>query len=316
MTKTLRLAAFLCFPLLAAGCRSAPPVVDLTPRFVAGQTRTESLVSYAKVKAPLVSASAHVGFSWKATVVGASDDGGATVDAVMSRVVARLPGGLVLDTDSVIPLGSLLPIGQLLGGLVGAKFQYVVSPTGEVKVTEWSKIVDVAARGAGLAVPRDGSVPTQDMIAQALTRVYRPLPRRPVKLKESWGLDQDYHFGDPESGPRVSSSDSYSYAGLGEVELPFGGDEVYVEGLGLPYKGSPQVSSKGELFLGVVDVQAAKQRRGLYIVSDDGAQVLGYQESHDGMKIAPAAGVLPVDVGLRLALLEIGWVFFSEKGWR
>ncbi|MCO5166124.1 MAG: hypothetical protein M9894_07125 [Planctomycetes bacterium] len=313
--RTLALGAALLLPVFASGCRSAPPVVDLTPRFVDGQTRTESLVSYAKVKAPLVSASAHVGFSWKATVASAGEEG-TTIDAVMSRVVARLPGGLVLDTDSVIPLGSLLPLGQLLGNLVGAQFQYVVSPAGEVKVTEWSKIVDVAARGAGLAVPRDGSVPTQDMIAQALTRVYRPLPRRPVKLKESWGLDQDYHFGDPESGPRVSSSDSYSYAGLGEVELPFGGDEVYVEGLGLPYKGSPQVSSKGELFLGVVDVQAAKQRRGLYVVSDDGAQVLGYQESHDGMKIAPAPGVLPVDVGLRLAILEIGWVFFSEKGWR
>lgn len=293
----------------SAGCASPPPFIETTPRFMKGATRLESLESYAAVRTPLADATAHVGFSWIARVKDVGPEG-AVIDAQMTRVVAKLPGLLSFDTDGLLPLGSLLPVGELLGKLVGAKFQYTVGTDGSVAITGWSEAVDLAARGAGLAVPTDGSVPDSTIMAEALKRVYGPLPRRQVALKEAWDHGAEYRLVAVD-GPALRSKDTYRYEGFGELELEFGSDEVVVEGLGVPMQATTAVTAAGSMFLGTVSAQGGR-RWGNLILNHFGDEVLAFHEAHE-VQLAPAAGVLPVDVGV--ATLETGWVFFAPGGW-
>jgi hypothetical protein len=294
----------------SAGCASPPAFIDTTPRFMKGATRVESLASYAAVRTPLADATAHVGFSWVARVKDVGPEG-AVIEGQMTRVVAKLPGLITFDTDGLLPLGSLLPVGELLGKLVGAKFEYLVGTDGNVTITGWSEAVDLAARGAGMAVPTDGTVPDSAIVAEALRRVYGPLPRRQVALKEAWDHGADYRLVAVD-GPKLRSRDTYRYEGFGELELEFGSDEVTVEGLGVPMKATTEVTAGGTMFLGTVAAQGGK-RWGNMILNHVGDEVLAFHEAHE-MQISPAPGVLPLDL-VGLATLETGWVFFAPRGW-
>jgi hypothetical protein len=292
-----------------AGCATPPDPLDVTPRFALGQTRTESLMSYATVKTPLVDVGAHVGFSWQARVIQATPTT-ATIEAAMTRVVASLPGGLGIDTDSLIPLGGLTGLGAMFFELVGARFRYVIGEDGVVSVTGWSEVVDLAARAAGCAVPVGGEVPSEQVIADALSRVYAVPPGRPVNLGGVWLRTLDYKLG-ADAGPGLSSDDRYCYEGFGELECEFGGDEVTIEGLRLSIGGTPRVTGAGSFFLGLVSQQSGR-RWGNAIVTERGDQLLAYHEAHD-LTIAPSPSLMiPTD----LASLETGWFFFAEQPWR
>jgi len=106
MTRAALLSA-----LLVTGCSSAPSPIDMTPRFVSGESRTESLECYAALRS-VVDVTSHVGFSWKAKVLTSGPDG-TTIDARMSRVVCKLPGLPAFDSDGVVPIG-VTSAGELL----------------------------------------------------------------------------------------------------------------------------------------------------------------------------------------------------------
>lgn len=318
-------AALLAVSVVSGGCSGPPEIVDMTPRFMQGESRTESLQSYAAIRS-VVDITTHVGFTWRAKVLSVGPEG-ATIDAQMNRVVAKLPGLITFDSDGLIPLGSLLGLTDMLFKLVGVHFQYTVSPTGEVEVTGWQSALADAAKLANVEVPGDGSVPTEDMVEEALRRIYgTPMPRRQVKLEEKWTAAQDWHVGNPEQGPRVSSTDAYSYAGFGELEVPFGGDEVRVEGLGVPITSKPEVTSTGTTFLGKIDAQTGRCG-GYLVVGLTGDEVLGYWEANR-LKIELAEGLVDPVPGLgtvmsiagkvagKLADLECGWAFFAGSEWR
>lgn len=322
--RTTLSSALIAVSVGLAGCSGPPEVVDMTPRFMVGESRTESLQSYAALRS-LVDVTAHVGFTWRAKVVSVGPEG-ATIDAQMNRVVAKLPGLITFDSDGLIPLGSLLGLTDMLFKLVGVHFQYVVGPTGEVAVTGWQSALGDAAKQANVELPTDGSVPTEDMVEEALRRIYGgPMPRRLVKLEEAWSAAQDYHVGTPEQGPRVSSTDGYTYAGWGELKVPFGGDEEVVNGLGVPITSKPEVTAAGTTFLGTIDAQTGRCG-GYLVVGLTGDEVLGYWESNR-LKIQPKEGLLEPgvlsgalsvvgNVAGKLADLECGWAFFAGSEWR
>lgn len=313
----------LLFTIIATGCASAPSPIDMTPRFNAGESRTESLECYAAFRS-LVDVTSHVGFSWHAKVLSAGPEG-ATIDAQMSRVVCKLPGLPAFDSDGVIPMG-ITSGGELILKLVGLKFQYTVSPAGAVKVTGWQSGLADASKASGIPIPGDGSVPTEDMVEEALSRVYgSPMPRRMVTLEETWSATQNYHLGAPEEGPRVTSSDSYTYEGFGELEVPFGGRMEKVEGLGVQIESTPDVRSTGNWYMGKVKVQTGRSG-GFLCVGLQGDEILGYWEA-SRFKVEPSAGFSPRSptsligsvvggvVGA-IADLECGWCFFAGSEWR
>jgi hypothetical protein len=316
-------SAALLFTIIATGCSSAPSPIDMTPRFVAGESRTESLECYAALRS-IVDVDSHIGFSWHAKVLSAGPEG-ATIDASMSRVVCKLPGLPAFDSDGVLPMG-ITSGGELILKMVGVKFQYTITPAGVVNVTGWQSGLSEASKKTGIPIPGDGSVPTEDMVEEALARVYGgPMPRRMVTLDETWTATQNYHLGSPEEGARVSSSDSYTYEGFGELEVPFGGRREKVEGLGVQITSKPDVRSAGNWYMGKVEVQTGRSG-GFLCVGMQGDEVLGYWEA-SRFKIEPSAGfsrnsptrVLGNIVGgiaSALADLECGWCFFAGSEWR
>ncbi len=319
-------AALLALPaaLAAGGCASPPSPVDLTPRFVAGQRRVESLMTYAALRSAVLDVTAHVGISWQAEVVEV-DARGATIEAQVSRVVCKLPGVPAFDTKGGLPLG-IVDVGALVLRLLGVGFRYAVTPAGEVTVSGWDAALAGASRATGVPVPDDGSVPDEGVLQEALARVYGgPLPRRPVVLGEAWSATQDYHVGAAGAGARVTASDRFVYEGFGELEVPFGKDLVTVEGLRAPLRSAPAVRAAGRCFLGTVRPQAARGE-GALVVGASGDHVLGYWEaSRFEIEAAPglggggAAGVAGAALGAvvsALADLERGWAFHSPTGWR
>jgi hypothetical protein len=306
--------------VVVAGCASAPSPIDMTPRFTAGERRTESLQTYAAIRTPVADVTAHVGFSWRATVKSVGP-AGATIEAEVTRVVAKLPALPAFDTDHVIPLGGLLGISDLLFKMMGVRFEYLVSPSGQVKVSGWGAALAEAAAKAACSIPTDGSVPTEGMIADALGRVYGgPMPRRPVNVDETWTGGHRYHVGTAQRGSKVQSSDKLVYQGWGELEVPFGDDSTTVHGLGIPIESTPVVASAGDFFLGKVDPQTGRAT-GFLCVAPTGDEVLGYWEKNE-LDIAPRDGLLPGPGGAllgavtsALADLEYGWAFFAGTEW-
>lgn len=319
---SLSTASVAVLVALSAGCSSAPSPIDLTPRFVVGESRTESLQSYAAIRSRVADVHGNVGFSWSARVASVGPEG-ATIDAKMTRVVCKLPGLPAFDSDGVIPVG-ITAVGELIVKMVGLEFQYTVKPTGEVAVTGWQSGLTEAAKATGIPIPGDGSVPTEDMVEEALGRVYGiPMPRRQVTVDETWTASGDYHLGSPEQGPRVTSSETFTYEGFGELKVPFGGRNEQVNGLGVQIKSKPQVTSVGDWYMGKVDVQTGRSG-GFLCVGMQGDEILGYWEKST-YSVEPREGLMPgpVDVlggALRVASklvdLECGWVFFAGSPWK
>lgn len=312
-SNTLRASATVCALLLlgASGCASPPPVLDLTPRFVVGQTRVESLQHHAALRTPVKDVETHAGFSWTAKVVDVGPEG-ARIEARVSRVVAKAPLGFAVDTQGGL-LGSLLGTNDLLKHLVGTRFEYRVDPAGKVTVTGWqSNLVD-AARASGLPLPV--SLPDEHAIANALSQVYgAPLPRRPVKLEERWTAHGARSIGDTE----LDGSDHYQYQGFTELEVPFGADEVRVEGLDVPFSSSPRVARNGHCYLGSIGIQVARLGGGI-VVNERGDQVLGYHGAVQ-LKLIPAEPLFSGDALLiafvgKLVDADFGWTFFADE-WR
>jgi hypothetical protein len=313
-------ALFVTLAAGASGCASAPSPIDMTPRFVTGLQRVESLQAYAALRTPVADVVAHVGFSWRATI---RDVGprGARIEAQVTRVVAKLPGAPAFDTDGVIPLGGLLGVTELLFKLMGARFEYLVGPAGEVHVSGWDTALTEAAMKLGCDVPLDGSVPDEGTIADALGRMYAPVPRRAVMVDERWSAARTYHVGTPGRGSRVRSSDQLVYEGWGDLEVPFADDEPEVHGLGVRIESTPAVSSPGEFFLGRIEPQTGTST-GFLVLSPKGTEVLGYWEKEE-LEVTPRDGLLPSGGGALLgaavsllADLEHGWVFFASSPWR
>lgn len=321
-TASWSTASLAVLVVASAGCSSAPSPIDLTPRFVAGESRTESLESYAAIRSRVADVVGNVGFSWQAKVASVGPEG-ATVDAQMTRVVCKLPGLPAFDSDGVIPVG-ITSVGELILKLVGVKFQYVVGPTGEVNVTGWQSALTEASKATNVPIPGDGSVPTEDMVEEALRRVYGiPMPRRQVVLEETWTTSSSYHLGSPEQGARVASSETFTYEGFGELRVPFGGRTEEVNGLGIKVKSTPSVQSAGDCYMGKIDVQTGRSG-GFVCVGLQGDEILGYWEKST-YSVEPREGLMPgpVDVlggALRVASklvdFECGWVFFAGSPWR
>jgi hypothetical protein len=307
---------------MSAGCSSAPSPIDLTPRFVAGESRTECLESYAAIRSRVADVHGNVGFSWQAKVLSVGPEG-ATIDAQMNRVVCKLPGLPAFDSDGVIPVG-LTSVGELILKMVGVKFQYTVSPTGEVNVTGWQSALTEASKATGVPIPGDGSVPTEDMVEEALRRVYGiPMPRRQVVLDETWTASGSYHLGNPEQGPRITSTETFTYEGFGELKVPFGGRTEVVDGLGVQIKSTPNVTSVGNWYMGKIDVQTGRSG-GFLCVNLQGDEILGYWEKST-FSVEPREGLMPGPVDLlggalkvasKLVDLECGWVFFAGSPWK
>jgi hypothetical protein len=302
-----------------SGCASAPSPIDLTPRFVPGMSRVESLQTYAALRTPAVDVVAHVGFSWRA-VVKTSGPEGATIEAQVTRVVVKLPGLPAFDTAGSMP-ANLLGVPELLFRMLDVRFRYSVSPTGRVAVSGWQEALEGAAGKVGCAIPADGSVPTERSIAEALGRVYRAPPRRAVSVDEVWSSSSQFHVGTAEQGSKVTATDKLVYDGFGELTVPFGDDDEQVHGLGIPIESTPAVVTPGEFFLGKVDAQTGRAT-GFLCMATNGNEVLGYWEKNE-LDVVPRDGLLPAGGGALLgavigaiADLEYGWAFFTASAWR
>lgn len=305
----------LAFVLLAScvGCSAAPPaLLDATPRFRVGQERSEGIEAFAEVETIVKDFPTHFGLMWDATVVDAGPSG-ATIDAKITRVVAQLPGDLLtIDTDSLIPLGRLLGLGRILFKLTGLGFRYSVSPTGDVRLSGWSKAVDSAATAAGEVLPGDGQIPPSQVLEDALERVYRSAPRRTIALNETWTRPEEYRLS-TEKGPPVNGTADFGYVGMGKRPFRFGDDELELEGASVKFNGACEVTEEGEMLLGVVPVQRGG-RRGQLLFSRDGGQILMYREL-DELKIRPRLDLGDVELSADLASLKTGWLFFAESPW-
>ncbi|MDC3379553.1 hypothetical protein OAX78_04660 [Planctomycetota bacterium] len=295
--------ALLCL----VGCAGPPPIVDMTPRFSQGTSRVESVQMFATLDLPLIDLSTHVGFSWNATVLSAGPQG-TTIEAAVTRALVDIPG-ITVDTDSIIPFGSL-GVGALFFELIGARFRYVIDPMGQVSVTGWSAALAGAASAAEVIVPDDGSVPPEEELAAALTRVYSVLPRRQIALEEGWNRPSAYQLANAD-GPKIESTDAYAYTGFGEETFDFGSDDVTIEGLAAPFRGQPEVVIPGVAFYGLVDLQMGR-RSGDILLNERGDTIRLYREV-DTMSLSPAQAL---DLDVDLANLDTGWIFHAPRDWR
>jgi hypothetical protein len=305
-TRSVVLALAALTSLAAAGCTSAPVEVDMTPRFKSGATRLECAKSYATLRTPLLDISTHTAFTWRATVKGAGANG-VLVEAVVTRAVVDLPGALgtdiTIDTDGFGLVASVLGVGKMFFELVGARFSYTIAPDGSVTVSGWSEALSGAARAANEVLPGD-LVPSAEALAGVIERAYGAMPRRVVKLEESWSRTYDYSLG----GAAASCTESYQYKGLGEIEVEVGDDDEEFEGLEVPFNGQTRISGEGRTSFGPVSVQSGA-RSGKVLLTIEGDTLVTFHET-ERVEVVPDEDIPGAG---SVATLDTGWTFTAEE---